>query len=319
MSAGHTHVSPKGQNQKYLLMAFVLTSTFLVAEVIGGLVTGSLALLSDAAHMLTDASALAIALIAIQIAKRAADARRTFGYHRFEILAASFNAIMLFFVAMYILYEAYRRFQSPMEIQSTGMLIIATLGLIINLISMKLLSAGKDASLNIKGAYLEVWSDMLGSIGVIAGALIIRFTGWIWVDSIIAVGIGFWVLPRTWILLRESINVLLEGVPEHIDLEKVRKSVLEIAGVNSVHDLHVWSISSGNTSLTMHVVGEDQNIGEDTLLATIQEVLAKQWEIHHTTIQIEKEACDQASEDHTFGPASEPESAHSKESWPLAN
>ena len=230
MSAGHNHALPKGQNQKYLLIAFVLTSTFLVAEVIGGLVTGSLALLSDAAHMLTDASALAIALIAIQIAKRAADSRRTFGYHRFEILAASFNAIMLFFVAMYILYEAYRRFKSPIEIQSMGMLIIASLGLIINLISMKLLSSGKDASLNIKGAYLEVWSDMLGSVGVIAGALIIRFTGWTWVDSVIAVGIGFWVLPRTWILLREGINVLLEGVPEHIDLEKLRKSVSDIAG-----------------------------------------------------------------------------------------
>ena len=270
MSAGHNHALPKGQNQKYLLIAFVLTSTFLVAEVIGGLVTGSLALLSDAAHMLTDASALAIALIAIQIAKRAADSRRTFGYHRFEILAASFNAIMLFFVAMYILYEAYRRFKSPIEIQSMGMLIIASLGLIINLISMKLLSSGKDASLNIKGAYLEVWSDMLGSVGVIAGALIIRFTGWTWVDSVIAVGIGFWVLPRTWILLREGINVLLEGVPEHIDLEKLRKSVSDIAGVRSIHDLHVWSITSGKISLTMHVVGDLEAFNRDRLLTEIQ-------------------------------------------------
>ena len=292
MSAGHNHALPKGQNQKYLLIAFVLTSTFLVAEVIGGLVTGSLALLSDAAHMLTDASALAIALIAIQIAKRAADSRRTFGYHRFEILAASFNAIMLFFVAMYILYEAYRRFKSPIEIQSMGMLIIASLGLIINLISMKLLSSGKDASLNIKGAYLEVWSDMLGSVGVIAGALIIRFTGWTWVDSVIAVGIGFWVLPRTWILLREGINVLLEGVPEHIDLEKLRKSVSDIAGVRSIHDLHVWSITSGKISLTMHVVGDLEAFNRDRLLTEIQTTLAEQWEIHHTTIQMEAEACD---------------------------
>ena len=290
MSAGHNHALPKGQNQKYLLIAFVLTSTFLVAEVIGGLVTGSLALLSDAAHMLTDASALAIALIAIQIAKRAADSRRTFGYHRFEILAASFNAIMLFFVAMYILYEAYRRFKSPIEIQSMGMLIIASLGLIINLISMKLLSSGKDASLNIKGAYLEVWSDMLGSVGVIAGALIIRFTGWTWVDSVIAVGIGFWVLPRTWILLREGINVLLEGVPEHIDLEKLRKSVSDIAGVRSIHDLHVWSITSGKISLTMHVVGDLEAFNRDRLLTEIQTTLAEQWEIHHTTIQMEAEA-----------------------------
>lgn len=313
MSAGHNHALPKGQNQKYLLIAFVLTSTFLVAEVIGGLVTGSLALLSDAAHMLTDASALAIALIAIQIAKRAADSRRTFGYHRFEILAASFNAIMLFFVAMYILYEAYRRFKSPIEIQSMGMLIIASLGLIINLISMKLLSSGKDASLNIKGAYLEVWSDMLGSVGVIAGALIIRFTGWTWVDSVIAVGIGFWVLPRTWILLRESINVLLEGVPEHIDLEKLRKSVSDIAGVRSIHDLHVWSITSGKISLTMHVVGDLEAFNRDRLLTEIQTTLAEQWEIHHTTIQMEAEACDQATNDHTFGPPCDSEKDHPPE------
>lgn len=313
MSAGHNHALPKGQNQKYLLIAFVLTSTFLVAEVIGGLVTGSLALLSDAAHMLTDASALAIALIAIQIAKRAADSRRTFGYHRFEILAASFNAIMLFFVAMYILYEAYRRFKSPIEIQSMGMLIIASLGLIINLISMKLLSSGKDASLNIKGAYLEVWSDMLGSVGVIAGALIIRFTGWTWVDSVIAVGIGFWVLPRTWILLRESINVLLEGVPEHIDLEKLRKSVSDIAGVRSIHDLHVWSITSGKISLTMHVVGDLEAFNRDRLLTEIQTTLAEQWEIHHTTIQMEAEACDQATNDHTFGPPGDSEKDHPSE------
>jgi len=295
------------------LIAFVLTSTFLVAEVIGGLVTGSLALLSDAAHMLTDASALAIALIAIQIAKRAADSRRTFGYHRFEILAASFNAIMLFFVAMYILYEAYRRFKSPIEIQSMGMLIIASLGLIINLISMKLLSSGKDASLNIKGAYLEVWSDMLGSVGVIAGALIIRFTGWTWVDSVIAVGIGFWVLPRTWILLREGINVLLEGVPEHIDLEKLRKSVSDIAGVRSIHDLHVWSITSGKISLTMHVVGDLEAFNRDRLLTEIQTTLAEQWEIHHTTIQMEAEACDQATNDHTFGPPGDSEKDHPPE------
>lgn len=313
MSAGHNHALPKGQNQKYLLIAFVLTSTFLVAEVIGGLVTGSLALLSDAAHMLTDASALAIALIAIQIAKRAADSRRTFGYHRFEILAASFNAIMLFFVAMYILYEAYRRFKSPIEIQSMGMLIIASLGLIINLISMKLLSSGKDASLNIKRAYLEVWSDMLGSVGVIAGALIIRFTGWTWVDSVIAVGIGFWVLPRTWILLRESINVLLEGVPEHIDLEKLRKSVSDIAGVRSIHDLHVWSITSGKISLTMHVVGDLEAFNRDRLLTEIQTTLAEQWEIHHTTIQMEAEACDQATNDHTFGPPGDSEKDHPPE------
>ncbi|CAL61763.1 Cobalt-zinc-cadmium resistance protein CzcD (Cation efflux system protein czcD) [Herminiimonas arsenicoxydans] len=304
MSAGHTHALPTRQNQKYLLIALGLTSTFLIAEVVAGFITGSLALLSDAAHMLTDASALAIALVAIQIGKRPADKRRTFGYLRFEILAAAFNAILLFLVAMYILYEAYQRFRSPIEIESTGMLIVASLGLVINLISMKLLSAGKDSSLNIKGAYLEVWSDMLGSVGVIIGALVIRFTGWTWVDSVIAVGIGFWVLPRTWVLLRESINVLLEGVPEGMDLEKLQQSLLEIPSVQSVHDLHVWSISSGKVSLTMHVVSEDSENLHPVLIATIQSVLAEQFEIHHTTIQIEKQPCEQAAVEHSFGPSS---------------
>lgn len=303
MSAGHTHALPTGQNQKYLLIALGLTSTFLIAEVVAGFITGSLALLSDAAHMLTDASALAIALVAIQIGKRPADKRRTFGYLRFEILAAAFNAILLFLVAMYILYEAYQRFRSPMEIESTGMLIVASLGLVINLISMKLLSAGKDSSLNIKGAYLEVWSDMLGSVGVIIGALVIRFTGWTWVDSVIAVGIGFWVLPRTWVLLRESINVLLEGVPEGMDLEKIQQSLLQIPSVQSLHDLHVWSISSGRVSLTMHVVSEDAENMRPALLSAIESLLAEKFEIHHTTIQIEAEPCEQATVEHSFEPS----------------
>ena len=201
--------------------ALGLTFGFLLAEVIGGVVTGSLALISDAAHMFTDAAALAIALAAIRIARRPADVRRTYGYHRFEILAAAFNALLLFAVALYILFEAYQRFRNPPEIQSTGMLVIASLGLVVNLISIRLLSGGKDSSLNVKGAYLEVWSDLLGSLGVIAGALVIRFTGWAWVDTLIAVAIGFWVLPRTWVLLKDSLNILLEGVPEGIDVGEV--------------------------------------------------------------------------------------------------
>jgi cation diffusion facilitator family transporter len=192
----------------------MLTMTFLIIEVVAGLITQSLALLSDAAHMFTDAAALAIALAAIKIAKRPADDKRTFGYQRFEILAALFNASMLFFVAMYILYEAYQRFTQPPEIQSIGMLVVASIGLIINLISMKILMSSATESLNMKGAYLEVLSDALGSVGVIIGAVIIYYTNWYWVDTIIAVAIGFWVLPRTWILLKQSINILLEGVPE---------------------------------------------------------------------------------------------------------
>jgi len=201
----HSHAAVTEGNIKKLTIALILTSTFLVVEVVAGLITQSLALLSDAAHMFTDAAALAIALVAIKIAKRPADNKRTFGYQRFEILAALFNASMLFFVAMYILYEAYQRFTQPPEIQSVGMLIVASLGLIINLISMKLLMSSAAESLNMKGAYLEVLSDALGSVAVIVGAVVIYFTNWYWVDTILAVAIGFWVLPRTWVFQKKWI------------------------------------------------------------------------------------------------------------------
>lgn len=301
MGAGHSHATPGGGNERALWFALILTTGFLVAEVIAGFLTGSLALISDAAHMFTDAAALAIALAAVRIGRRSADARRTFGYFRFEILAAAFNAILLFLVAMYIIYEAYQRLKSPQAIESMGMLIVAVLGLGINLVSMRLLSTGKDQSLNMKGAYLEVWSDMLGSIGVIAGALIIRFTGWTWVDSVVAVAIGLWVLPRTWSLLKDSINILLEGVPEGVALEEISQAIVALPGVRSLHDLHVWAISSGKVSLTVHAVytpGQPQ----EQVLTSIRSMLAKQFDIHHATVQLEQEPCDQAEATHIFGP-----------------
>jgi len=301
MSTGHVHASPTGENERYLWIALALTSTFLVAEVIGGFITGSLALLSDAAHMMTDASALGISLAAIRIAKRPADARRTFGYHRFEILAAAFNAILLFLVAMYILYEAYQRLQSPQEIQSTGMLIIAVIGLAINLISMRLLSRGKSGSLNVKGAYLEVWSDMLGSIGVIAGALMISVTGWTWLDSAIAVLIGLWVLPRTWILLRESINILLEGVPEGMDIGEIQQVMLAVPGVLSVHDFHVWALTSGKASLTAHIVYDRKFMPEEQLTPDLKYILRSKFSIQHTTFQFETVPCRQTENGCNFG------------------
>ncbi|TCS37918.1 cobalt-zinc-cadmium efflux system protein [Paucimonas lemoignei] len=304
MGAGHSHAVPGTQNERALRFALLLTTTFLIAEVVAGVLTGSLALISDAAHMFTDAAALAIALVAVRIGKRPADSQRTFGYYRFEILAAAFNAILLFLVAIYILFEAYQRLKNPPEIQSTGMLIVAVLGLGINLVSMRLLSGGKEHSLNVKGAYLEVWSDMLGSLGVIAGALIIRFTGWSWVDSLVAVAIGLWVLPRTWLLLKESLNVLLEGVPEGIGLDKVQQALLAVPGVQSLHDLHVWTISSGKVSLTVHVVCAATEMPNDRLLAAIRSMLATQFDIHHSTVQLEQAPCEQASDLHTFIPTS---------------
>lgn len=304
---GHTHALPSTQNERSLRIALALTGTFLVVEIAGGILTGSLALLSDAAHMFTDVAALAIALAAIRVAKRPADARRTFGYHRFEILAAAFNALLLFAVALYILFEAWQRYRNPAEIASGGMLIVAAVGLVVNTISLRLLGAGKDASLNVKGAYLEVWSDLLGSIGVIIAALVIRFTGWTWVDSLVAVGIGLWVLPRTWVLLRESVNILLEGVPDGIAIDAVEAAMREVAGVTDVHDLHIWALSSGKTSLTAHVVvAPDVSYGP--LDTKLREVLAARFSVRHTTLQIEATRCDQAGGECDFGASPAPQS-----------
>ena len=284
----HSHAVVTEGNAKKLTIALVLTTTFLIVEVIAGLITQSLALLSDAAHMFTDAAALAIALAAIKIAKRPADNKRTFGYQRFEILAALFNASMLFFVAIYILYEAYQRFTQPPEIQSVGMLIVASLGLVINLISMKILMSSAAESLNMKGAYLEVLSDALGSVGVIIGAVIIYYTNWYWVDTIIAVAIGFWVLPRTWILLRQSINILLEGVPEEVDIEKLRNDLLALQGVESIHQLKVWAITSKNIHLTVHLFAP--NADRKQLHYAAAEMLSHEHGIAEVTLQIEDDA-----------------------------
>ena len=284
----HSHAAVTEGNAKKLTIALILTTTFLVIEFIAGIITQSLALLSDAAHMFTDAAALAIALAAIKIAKRPADDKRTFGYQRFEILAALFNASMLFFVAMYILYEAYQRFTQPPEIQSTGMLVVASIGLIINLISMKILMSSATESLNMKGAYLEVLSDALGSVGVIIGAVIIYYTNWYWVDTIIAVAIGFWVLPRTWILLRQSINILLEGVPEEVDIEKLRTDLLALDGVESIHQLKVWAITSKNIHLTVHLFAP--KVDRNQLHRTAIEMLLHEHGIVEVTLQIEDDA-----------------------------
>lgn len=299
MSEAHDH--SKGTNERAMWIALALTGGFMLVEVIGGLLTGSLALLSDAAHMLTDTTALVIALLAIRIARRAADSRRTFGYARFEILAAAFNAAMLFVVAFYILYEAYARFSEPQRIESSAMLGIAVVGLIVNFISMRLLMGGKDDSLNVKGAYLEVWSDLLGSLGVIAGALVIRFTGWLWVDTLIAVAIALWVLPRTWKLLSASVNVLLEGVPDHVNLMDVDRALRSTPGVQDAHDLHIWAITSGKTSLSAHLL---LNAGTDAEMVrmAVSAKLREQFGIRHSTLQCELTPCDSA-DDFGFTPA----------------
>lgn len=290
---GHAHDHTAGANAKALTWALALTSIYLAAEVIGAFVFNSLALLSDAAHMMTDVAALAIALLAIRIGQRPADDKRTFGYKRFEILAAAFNALLLFAVAIYVLVEAVQRFREPEAVQSTGMFIVAAIGLAVNLISMRLLTAGKDASMNVKGAYLEVWADMIGSVGVIAGALAIRFTGWTWVDPVVAIGIGLWVLPRTWVLLRDTINVLLEGVPGGIKLPELRSAIAGVPGVAGVHDLHVWSMATEEVNCTVHVT-LSEGADHDAIRKAVADTLDSRFGIEHSTIQTEgaAEACE---------------------------
>lgn len=290
-SQPHNHAA--GANSKMLAIALGLTTVFLIAELIGSFVFNSLALLSDAAHMFTDSAALAIALAAVKIGQRPADDARTFGYRRFEILAAAFNALLLFAVAGYVLWEGINRFFQPTEVESTGMLVVAAIGLVINIIAMKLLSAGKESSLNVKGAYLEVWADMLGSIGVIVGAIVIMLTGWQWVDPVVAIGIGLWVLPRTWILLKDTTQILLEGVPRGVNIAELRTSIAATPGVIGVHDLHVWSLSGEDHSLSAHVELAEQ-ADFDAVRSAVGAMLLELYKIQHATIQVEREPCEDA-------------------------
>jgi cobalt-zinc-cadmium efflux system protein len=301
MPHDHAHAS-SAASERRLWWAFGLTGSFMLLEVAGGLLLNSLALLSDAAHMFTDVTALGIALAAIRIGRRPTDDRRSFGYQRFEILAAAFNTLLLFGVAAYIMVEGIQRFRAPADVQSGGMLLIALAGLIVNLVSMRLLAGGKDASLNIKGAYLEVWSDLLGSIGVVAAAIAIQFTGWRWIDPAVAIAIGLWVLPRAWLLLKDTTNILLQGTPPEIDLVQVRAAIVADPRVERVHDLHVWSLTSGRHVLTAHVVTRTEVDGEALLLA-LTPLLKQRFDIFHTTLQVERTPC---ADLHASAPATQP-------------
>lgn len=291
MGAGHDHGTSNIRYERPLWWALGLTAAFLVAEIIGAWITNSLALLSDAAHMGTDTLALVIALISVRLSRRPADSERSFGYVRTEAMGAMLNGMLLFVVAGYILLESIGRFREPPAVASLGMLVIASIGLMVNLIAMRLLRAGSGDNLNMKGAYLEVWADMLGSIAVIAGAGIIHFTGWRIVDPILAVLIGLWVLPRTWTLLRDAGNVLMMGVPRSVRMEEVRTALLSHPGVESVHDLHVWALGSSEPSLTAHVVHRaDQD--PEALRRGLAHMLHQRFDIDHSTIQMEQTPCE---------------------------
>jgi len=294
--AGH-HDHTAGASARALRIALVLSGSVLAIELAGAFLYNSLALLSDAAHMMTDVAALAIALMAVKIGGKAPDDKRTFGYKRLEILAAAFNALLLFGAAAYVLTEAIGRFRTPEPVAATGMLAVAVLGLVINLIAMRVLLAGRGESMAVKGAYLEVWSDAIGSLGVIIGAVLIRATGKAWIDPIVAIGIALWVLPRTWALLRDTINVLLEGVPSGIDLAEIRQEIADLPGVCDVHDLHVWSMAISDVNGSVHIAITEESNGEEVRLR-VAALLQGRFGIGHATIQIERDPCTAAARPH---------------------
>ena len=264
-----------------------LTTSYMLAEVIGGLVTNSLALLADAGHMLTDVGGLALALLAIKFAERPATPERTYGYYRVEILAALTNAVVLIGISLYILYEAYERFRDPPEVQSTAMLVIASIGLVINISGVFILRSGSKESLNMKGAYFEVLSDMFTSVGVILAGVIMLTTGWYYADPLISAGIGLFIFPRTWTLLKDAVGVLLEGTPSDVNITALRESLAKTEGVLEIHDLHVWSLTSGVSALSVHAVLAE-GADPDDVLERVHKTCKAEFHIEHITAQTEK-------------------------------
>lgn len=269
-----------------LATAMALTGGFFVAEVIGGVMTGSLALLADAGHMLTDVGGLALAWFATRFATRPATPEHTYGFYRAEILAALANAIVLLGISVFILFEAVERFRDPPAVATWPMLAIALVGLIINVIGIKVLSPGVDESLNVTGAYFEVLSDLISSVGVILAAVVMWSTGWRYADPLVSAGIGLFIVPRTWALLRQAVGILLEGTPSDVNIEALRTRLSAIHGVTDVHDLHVWSLSSGVNAMSAHVVRADGAVS-DEVLRRARECVVQGFPIGHVTIQVE--------------------------------
>ena len=289
--------------EKRFLLSIGLTAAILVAEVIGGLWTGSLALLSDAAHVFMDIFALGLSFIALRLSALPADDRHTFGYHRLEVLAALTNGITLGAIAVGIFSEAWQRWQSPGDIKSSQMLVIAAIGLVVNLIVAWVLGghdhqagehnhAHKD--LNVHSAFLHVLGDAISSVGVILAAIVIGATGWMWLDPLMSVVIGVLILFSSVRVLRSSLHILIEGVPEGLSLKEISRAVTNVAGVSEVHDLHVWSLCSGHTALSAHVTVQDQSLLDSNgVMAEIKRSLLDDFHIEHTTIQFECAACGQ--------------------------
>jgi len=291
----HLH-PPRGI--RYLGIALGITISFFIIEVVGGILTNSLALLTDAWHMLNDVFALVFALIAAWLALRPISVKRTYGYYRAEILAAFLNGILLWVVVVFIFYQAIQRIQRPAEVESLNMLVIAVLGLIANGLTAATLSRSKDESLNVRGAFLHVVADTLGSIGAISAGLIMFFTGWYTADPLISMMIGVLIFYSSGRLVRDSLNVLLEGVPSHIDVSVLERRIVELEDVKKVHDLHVWCITPTKMCcMSGHVVVE-KGTNRKKLIATLIDMLKEEFGIDHTTIQLEDEGYPKAVGEH---------------------
>ncbi|HLM20840.1 MAG TPA: cation diffusion facilitator family transporter [Propionibacteriaceae bacterium] len=291
MGGGHSpEVTATSEHRRRLIVALVITSVVLIAEVIGGLIAGSLALLADAGHMLTDSTGLILALIAASLATRAATVKRTFGLQRAEVLAALGNALLLVGVAVWVLIKAVDRLREPVEIEAGLMLVVAAVGVLANLAGLLVLRPAQAKSLNMRGAYLEVLGDLIGSLAVVAAAVVILLTGWMPVDAIVSLLIVVVIIPRAWALLREVVDVLLEATPRGVDLAKVRQHIKRVPGVVDVHDLHAWTITSGVPVLSAHVIVDQACISEGRsgeVLDRLGECLGGHFDVSHCTFQLE--------------------------------
>jgi cobalt-zinc-cadmium efflux system protein len=287
MSHGHRETAA-ARSRGALIAALALTGGYMLVELAGAFLTGSLALFADAAHMLTDAGGLGLALFAIWIAARPPTPAKTYGYYRAEILAALVNSLVLLGVAALIVVEAWERLLHPRAVLGWPMLAIGALGLVVNLVGAWLLHRDAEHSLNVRAAYLEVLSDALSSLGVLLAAAMVVVTGWTAADPLVSAAIAVFIIPRTWRLLRQAVNVLLEGVPAHLDLAAIEEAITQVAGVVRVHDLHVWTLTSGRDAMSAHVVVRDVRESE-RLLEALHAVLHARFGIDHTTIQLETE------------------------------
>lgn len=289
----HHHHHHPGQVSRHLGWAFWLTALVLIAEVIGGVISGSLALLADAGHVLTDLAALGLAWFATRLAMRPASSVHTFGYHRSGILAALANAVTLIVVALVISYEAYHRLLDPQPVNPVAMMPVAIIGLMVNLgVGVWLSRSGGD-NVNVRAAMLHVLGDALASVGVIVAGAVIWATGWTPIDPLLSVGISVLIAAGAWRIVSETVTVLMEGVPKHIDVHAVIDALQGIDGVRAVHDLHIWAIGSGLTAMSCHVLIDDQHLSQGaSIIQRMTRLVADEFDIHHVTIQPECESCD---------------------------